>query len=97
MESLNLNKEIKKLYLFTGKQPCEIALEILDKTGFKLGGKKTYEENIITVDTGERVNLNYISATKKHQVMTKQIELLYCELKNSKCAFLLYPEEVPDY
>jgi len=59
--------------------------------------KKSYQENIITVDTGERLNLNYISATKKHQVMTKQIELLYCELKNSKCAFLLYPEEVPDY
>jgi len=96
------NSGISKLYLFTGKQPCEIALEILARTGFKTEGKtegsqKSYKENIITVDTGERVNLNYISATKRHERSTKQIELLWCELGNGKTAFLLYPEEVPEY
>jgi len=92
------NSGISSLYVFTGKQPCEIALEILARTGFKTQGRQTsYKENIITVDTGERVNLNYISATKSHEKMTKQIELLWCELENSKTAFLLYPEEVPEY
>jgi hypothetical protein len=104
--SLNLTKSpitidnsgVAKLYVFSGKQACEVALEILAKTGFKTGGnEKCYKQNIITVDTGERVNLNYISATKKHEIMTKQIELLWCEIENTKTAFLLYPEEVPEY
>lgn len=104
--SLNLTKSpitidnsgVAKLYLFTGKQACEVALEILAKTGFKTSeNEKCYKQNIITVDTGERVNLNYISATKKHEIMTKQIELLWCEIENTKTAFLLYPEEIPEY
>jgi len=104
--SLNLTKSprtidnsgVAKLYLFTGKQACEVALEILAKTGFKTGeDEKFYKQNIITVDTGERLNLNYISATKKHEKMTKQVELLWCEIENTKTAFLLYPEEIPEY
>ena len=104
--SLNLTKSpitidnsgVAKLYLFTGKQACEVALEILAKTGFKTGeNEKCYTQNIITVDTGDRVNLSYISATKKHEIMTKQIELLWCEIENTKTAFLLYPEEIPEY
>merc|ERR1712110_249788 len=96
--TLDDSSGISSLYLFTGKQPCEIALELLARTGFKTQGRqKSYKENIITVDTGERVNLNYISATKSHEKMTKQIELLWCVLENSKTAFLLYPEEVPEY
>jgi len=104
--SLNLTKSpitidnsgVAKLYLFTGKQACEVALEILAKTGFKTSeNEKCYKQNIITVDTGARVNLNYISATKKHEIMTKQIELLWCEIENTKTAFLLYPEEIPEY
>merc|ERR1739848_333423 len=44
------NSGISSLYLFTGKQPCEIALEILARTGFKTQGRQTsYKENIITV------------------------------------------------
>merc|ERR1712110_1309819 len=38
--TLDDSSGISSLYLFTGKQPCEIALELLARTGFKTQGRQ---------------------------------------------------------
>jgi len=79
-----------KLYIFIGRQTCELGLELMQRY-------QNVAEYIITVDTGEKLNLSYISATKRNEgVHTKKIEMLLA-VASDKIQFLLYPEEIPDY
>lgn len=79
-----------KLYVFVGRHNCQLALEIMRVAG-------SVGEHIVTVDTGEKLNLSYISATKRNEgQFTKKIELLLVQFTKT-VDFLLYPEEIPEY